>query len=363
MKEIELTQLIKQLLDEIRKLKLSERTLIYYRTGLSSIQSFFEDHEQSLYSKEFLAKFLKCNEKRFEKKEISSFYYKRLKKASSILVEYESTGILEWKVPLRGSRIKVNTYFSGIVSNYVDDLTLRSVSGIRYLKANTQQFLKFLEDNGHTNLTRMSMQDIKNFLIFTSPSHRGSMHNVLHSMKKFIDYLNEISLTELTKDRIHFKAANSRKKVLPCFSHEEVQSILAQINNNTVQGKRDYAIIHLAAHTGLRCVDILNLKLMDIDWKKNEIHVIQRKTGHPLTLPFEPETGKVLADYILSGRPNTDSPYVFLRIELPYTKLSETAITTNILEKYMRKAGINHQPRDGKSFHGLRRSMGTWMLK
>jgi len=48
MKEIELTQLIKNLLEEMRKLKLSERTLIYYRTGLSSILSFFEEHGRSI---------------------------------------------------------------------------------------------------------------------------------------------------------------------------------------------------------------------------------------------------------------------------------------------------------------------------
>ena len=363
MKEIELTQLIKNLLEEMRKLKLSERTLIYYRTGLSSILSFFEEYGRSIYSKEFLDKFLKCNVQRFEQKEISSFHDKRLKKASSILAEYESTGILEWKVPLRGSQIKVNEYFSSIVSNFVDYMTMHYVLGIRYIKANIQQFVKFLEDNGHTHITEISMQHIKDFLIFTSPNHRGSMHNVLHSIKKFVGYINEIGLTELTKDRILFKIADSRKKVLPCFSHEEVQSILAQINTNTIQGKRDFAIIYLAAHTGLRGVDILNLKLMEIDWKKNEINVIQKKTRHPLILPFEPETGEVLADYILSGRPEIDSPYVFLRIEPPYKKLSNTASTAYILEKYMRRAGIKHKPGDGKSFHGLRRSMGTWMLQ
>jgi hypothetical protein len=53
---------------------------------------------------------------------------------------------------------------------------------------------------------------------------------------------------------------------------------------------------------------------MDLDWNKNEIHVIQKKTGHPLILPFEAEIGTVLANYILSGRPETDSPYVFLEM-------------------------------------------------
>lgn len=36
-------------------------------------------------------------------------------------------------------------------------------------------------------------------------------------------------------------------------------------------------IIELGASTGLRVIDIVNLKLTDIDWLKGEIHIFQSK--------------------------------------------------------------------------------------
>jgi len=133
---------------------------------------------------------------------------------------------------------------------------------------------------------------------------------------------------------------------------------LNQIDTSTGRGKRDYAIIYLASHTGLRSVDIINLKLTDIDWNKDEIRIVQKKTGRSLVLPLDRNTEKAIADYILSGRPNTDSSYIFIRSIAPYTKLSDKGSSYSMIKRYCNSAGISNQ-----GFHGLRRSMGTWMLE
>jgi hypothetical protein len=44
------------------------------------------------------------------------------------------------------------------------------------------------------------------------------------------------------------KTARPRRKDLPCFSHEEVENIFAQIDTSTAEGKRNYAILFLASH-------------------------------------------------------------------------------------------------------------------
>jgi integrase len=123
------------------------------------------------------------------------------------------------------------------------------------------------------------------------------------------------------------------------------------------------AIIYLASHTGLRMADIVNLRLTDIDWRKNEINIIQIKTGQPIKIPMETDVGNAIADYVLKGRPSTDSHYVFIRTIAPYKKLENRGTGRNILKKYLNSAGIVHLPWDGKGFHALRRSMGTWMLE
>jgi integrase len=189
------------------------------------------------------------------------------------------------------------------------------------------------------------------------------MGNVLLSMRLFFKYLNENRISDLKAEMVLQKPARPRKKVLPCFSREEVEYIFSQINKNTAEGKRDYAILYLASHTGLRSADIINLKLTDIDWRKDEICIVQRKTGKTLVLPLEADTGKVIADYILSGRPNTESPHIFIRSVAPYTKLSNNGTGMNIIKKYRCRTGTAYSAGDGKGFHALRRSMGTWMLE
>ena len=50
-------------------------------------------------------------------------------------------------------------------------------------------------------------------------------------------------------------------------------------------GKRNYAIILLAARLGLRASDIARLKFENLDWQTNQIRLRQIKTGKELILP------------------------------------------------------------------------------
>ena len=69
----------------------------------------------------------------------------------------------------------------------------------------------------------------------------------------------------------------------------------------------------LVAVSGLRAGDIATLRLRDIDWKRNEIRLVQGKTAEPLVLPIPKPVLQAVADYILNGRPHTASDRVFVR--------------------------------------------------
>jgi len=365
MKKIELKKLIDHVMNALRDLGLSKSTLKSYRySAFSSINKFFKQKGRHLYSKKITGAFCKNIEVRLKNNEISSRHYRKLRKAVNLLDEYVTTGTLRWKTRDNRSSIKLNNYFTSILSDYEKNVRKRLASGtVKGLKSYALQFLKFLDDNGHIKFERISASVVRSFLLHTSSSHRGSMGNVLFSMNTLFHYLNENGITEFKVEAVLQKAARPRKKVLPCFSHEEVESILAQVDTNTAEGKRNYAIIYLASHTGLRMADIANLKLTDVDWRKNEINIIQTKTGQPLIIPLEIDVGNAIADYVLKGRPSTDSSYVFTRTVAPYKKLKNRGIGRNILRKYLDSAGIVHLPWDGKGFHALRRSMATWMLE
>ncbi len=360
MEQIKLEQIIVQALEVMSSFNLKESTIKTYKySAFSPINTYAKKKCKLIYSKDITDDFLKIQKERLNNNQISEEHYRKFRKAVELLDEYYTTGTLEWRIRHNRSKIKVNEYFSSIVLDFEKNIVKQLAPGtVLYIKSNTLQFLEFIENNGHIDLDRITTNEVHDFLLNIAPKHRGSMGNVLFSIKKFFAYLNENGITNINVEKVLYKASRARKKVLPCFTHEEVQTILNQIDTSTAKGKRDYAIIYLASHTGLRSVDIINLKLTDIDWNKDEIRIVQKKTGRSLVLPLDINTEKAIADYILSGRPNTDSPHIFIRSIAPYTKLSDRGSSYIIIKKYCNSAEISN-----KGFHALRRSMGTWMLE
>jgi integrase len=142
----------------------------------------------------------------------------------------------------------------------------------------------------------------------------------------------------------------------------ELKKMFEQVDTNALIGKRDYAILQLGICSGLRAGDIAKLRLTDIDWRNSEIHLIQGKTKQSLSLPLVESAGNTMIDYILCGRPVSESPFVFLRSVAPYQQFRDGVSISCIFRKYLSKAGISHVAGDGKTFHGFRRTLGTEMV-
>ena len=80
------------------------------------------------------------------------------------------------------------------------------------------------------------------------------------------DYLGEETSLNRLNQRYKRKTFVPRK-VLPAYTHEEANAILTSVNRETGLGKRDYAILLLAKKTGIRTIDIANLRFDNLDWQ------------------------------------------------------------------------------------------------
>ena len=204
------------------------------------------------------------------------------------------------------------------------------------------------------------MKDLADFLVYCSQyMKKGSLSNVRTYVRAFHRYLLEHDLSSIDASAIGSAPIVRGKKVFPCTTLEELALILRQVNRAAPLGKRNYAIILLGAFCGMRAADIVNLKLTDIDWVRGEIRMAQQKTQEFLTLPLMQAVGEAIKDYILYGRPETDSAYLFIRITSPHVKLTNGIAIMHLFNDYQKKAGIARTPHDGKGFHSLRRAMGT----
>jgi integrase len=151
-------------------------------------------------------------------------------------------------------------------------------------------------------------------------------------------------------------------KILPALGRDEVSAVLNSIDRSTNIGRRNYAIVLMAAMTGLRAIDITKLKLTNIDWQRGEIHITQAKTSKPLTLPLTKEVGTALQDYILNARPKCDSECVFVRVNAPYIGLSHSSAVCSVYTICFNEVGLRRKAWDGRSFHSLRRSLALSMV-
>lgn len=188
------------------------------------------------------------------------------------------------------------------------------------------------------------------------------MNNVIYVLRLICIFLKEKGFQKVPEDLLPFSLPTSRKRIYPAFDTHDMGKILSQPDKSTPSGKRDYAVLILASLTGMRAIDIANLKLVDLHWKEMKIHFIQHKTGNGVSLPLDSKAAFAVSDYILNGRPESANPYVFLTEVKPFRKLNDKSSVANILNKHVKRAGIEKSPHDGKSFHAFRRNIGIWLL-
>ena len=226
-----------------------------------------------------------------------------------------------------------------------------------------RDFFYYLQEQSVQDFSELTHDTFYSFLMFEYKDHSGSMGNVIYVTRLIADFIRNKGYYNVPEELMPFSLPPSRRRVLPALTYEDAESIFNAIDLNTASGKRDFAMLMLAFHTGLRSIDIANLLLTDINWTELTIQLVQHKTVAGISLPLDSGVAATIADYILNARPKTDSAYVFVTESKPYRKLCDKSSVSNVFNKYVRLSGIVKVPYDGKTFHAIRRSMGAWLLK
>ena len=245
-------------------------------------------------------------------------------------------------------------------SEYLDEIyALDSIHGFLMISS---PFLHYLDKNA-ISISKVSPQIIRDYLVFIAPNRPNSMDNVVFGVRVFLRFLFESGYIDWSPEMMVFRMPPSRKKVPVAYTDNEIQKILETIDVSNSTGKRDYAVIVLALLTGLRSVDIRNLKLSDIDWENDRIHIVQHKTNREIVIPLLPAVGNAVADYILNARPESSENYVFLshgRGAIGEPMGAGTII--NRMRIYLNESGVKEIGYDGKDFHALRKTFATNLL-
>ena len=356
-----LSKLQKALLILEEDVGLAQSSLKLVASGsFKPILDYFNGKDVTCYSEDLIKELEEYYRKNLQTGAISRNVYNLRMRGTRILREVHETGAFSWKGPVCKDIPVLSESFERIISGITD--TGCSERKKREIQSVVRRFLLSLADFGISHISQIQAEHIQTFLGNISKLRAKSMDHVISSLRKLDRYLIDSGKPGLPYASLLMAPRARERKIYPCMSPDDLNLIIGSVGRSTAIGKRDYAILLLAASSGMRVGDIANFKLSDIDWRANEIRITQGKTQVPLNLPLQKGVGAALVDYILNGRPESKYPQIFLRSLAPYQSFRDGVSVTCVLRRCMKAAGVSHNPGDGKTMRGIRRMFGTQMI-
>lgn len=359
MKEKPIEQMLQEIFQSLRDWGLSNYSIRnYHYEGARRICIYYEDLGRTLYNEEFTASIVADVTRNYSDGIASEHICKSVRKVAEMLKNHNNSNFV-WKRRPSGARIVVRTeYYCELLEIYHKEecrMGLRTTATVNNDITRIRHFFRWLEDNSVATLEALELKDVGDFLTFYGERSPGSIGDMLGSLRKLCASIKRQNISGIDFSPALIARPAKRSKLMPVFTQTDGNEILSAIDRATSLGKRDYAILIIARELGVRSCDIANLKLEDIHWESNEIRFVQTKTQAELVLPLEPVVGNAVAEYILEGRPKTDSSHIFVRSRAPYVKM---ASLSDIIKRYAPRGKFEKL----SGFHSFRRGLASQML-
>lgn len=260
-----------------------------------------------------------------------------------IIDHFLSTAVLDKdyrKRRLPAERAPFEAQAPGFFLYLKDERGLRPTT-IRLYRHHVGAFERHLKELGCDDLSALSLPIITGFII-TLAERLGdrSMVGLASCVRVFLQYLKREGLVRRDLSKLvevpqHYRMAEIPRSI----SWDFVQKMLDQVDRRTVVGRRDYAMLLLMVTYGLRAREVAALTLDDVDWKRDRLHVRERKADHTTAYPLAPVIGEAVLDYVKNGRPSVPNREIFFRYLAPHLPLTDVAVSC-CASKYLHKAGI-----------------------
>lgn len=255
---------------------------------------------------------------------------------------------------------KLLPVFKSFVDEYVDSVNDGVLQGetIYSRKCSLSRFLLSLQEQGCEKLEEIEQNHI---LEVFQPDENDPFKNHC-KMKVLSTIFNSIhseSAKEARRIALFIPPAKKTRKNIQYLTDKEIEKIHDVLfDESNGLSLRDRAIGKILFYTGMRASDIAGLQFSNIDWERDCIHLVQKKTAAPLTLPLPPVVGNAICDYIMKERPESEEKHIFLtRGKYPHRLDGQDLIP--IAGTIYMKAGIRQTKGSRKGTHIFRHRLAT----
>ena len=151
----------------------------------------------------------------------------------------------------------------------------------------------------HTQLQGLGIRDVDTYFEMRAPGlRRKSLKDVAERLRSLMRHLHRTDRT--TADlapQIIAPMLYAYEGIPSALSLEQIATVLKSARKDqSPMGLRDYAILQLLSTYGLRAGEITHLRLEDIDWRAETLHIRHSKTGAHSLLPLLEPVGEALIE-------------------------------------------------------------------
>lgn len=287
----------------------------------------------------------------------------RWMKAIYLLSDFKCTGVLTLRRP--GREFVFTGAAAAAFQAYVASLAAKGMSPAHIRNSSTylERLAAFLDHAGLEDISGLEPIHVHGFVESLAVYELPTIHNTVCVLRSVLGYLHGEGMVPRDLSPLVPAIRYTKKVRIPsAYSREEVEQMVTAIDQGNPRGKRDLALILLAARLGLRASDIAGLRFSNLRWEHDAIEIVQQKTGRVLALPLLNDVGEAVIDYLRNARPHSDSEYVFLKLHGPCEPMQPVSIHAVVYAR-LKAAGVAIPQGKKHGPHALRHSLASALLE
>ena len=190
-------------------------------------------------------------------------------------------------------------------------------------------FFKNIGDNySLSRLNILKIDKILNSKHKINKYGRWSIRSYASAIRLFLTYAEGRGLCQAGLAKSIKTPRMYKDEGLPCGpSWKDVQKLLESVEGDDHICIRNRAILMLLAIYGFRCGEVVKLRLDDLDWENEILHINRSKNAKPQQFPLLHTVGNAIIRYLKEVRPyNCSCREVFISLNAPYRPLSSAAV-------------------------------------
>ena len=221
-----------------------------------------------------------------------------------------------------------------------------------------EKFLGWIDTLGH-DLAKASILDVDEFIKLHHSWSRVTSACCANSLRSFFRHAERRGWCASGIGAAIESPRIFKQESLPTGPDwQSVHALIAHADSACVRDVRDRAILMIFSTYGFRSREVSQLRLEDVNWERERIHVHRFKGRHDQEYPLIHSIGDAIVRYLKEVRPRTSRREIFLTLRAPFRPLS-TGTMYRIVSSRMAELGIKSLHRGP---HSLRHACASHLV-